>query len=96
MKLTEGEHRALTDLVESASNQLSNNGCDDFDLSEYLDNDEVNAVVSQYHAWNGDPHEYDPGKNNRLAVPDWALLKFLVHKALSPVGDFPGSKESPP
>jgi hypothetical protein len=82
MSLSPGEQKILLELVEVASQQLSNNGCNDFDLSEHLSEAEVDKLAQEYHAYNGDPGEFRPDEDNSLAVPDFALISYLTKKAL--------------
>ena len=83
MALSPGEQKILLDVVEKAADQLGNNGCNDFDMSKYMSKAEIDKLTEEYHAYNGDPHEFDPKRDNRHAVPDFALLSYLTKKALS-------------
>lgn len=78
--MTLKETKILDELIERASDEMSNHGCNDFDLGEYLTKREINDLVKDYHKWNGDPEEYDAKLDNRYALPDWALLKFLYQR----------------
>jgi hypothetical protein len=81
MPLSEGEQEILLELVETASEQLSNNGCNDFDLSRYLSKAEIFALVLEYHVFNGDSATFDADRDG-LDVPDFALISFLTKKSL--------------
>ncbi len=82
MQLSDGEKEIFLDLIERVTDDLGNKGCNDYDLSDHLDDVQINKLAREFHEWNGDPQEFDPMRNNRYAVPDYALLTFLAKKVL--------------
>lgn len=66
----------VSDLLELASDELSNNGCNDWDFPKGWTKAEKQEFVRSYHEWNGDPEEYDPSD---LTLPDWAVASYLSH-----------------
>ena len=86
LKFTESECRLLADLLEMASDDFSNHGCNDLDLSKYMQPLEINALVKAYHEWNGDPEEFDPNEefdqnaNNKFRLGDSTLMAFFASR----------------
>jgi len=66
-------------MLEMASDEFGNHGCNDVDESfwEGWTRDERIEFVKQYHEYNGDPEEFTP---NHLHLPDFAIMGFLAHK----------------
>ncbi len=81
-ELSESEKAVLLKLVEQASETMGNAGCNDFDLSEFMVEEQIDGLAKEYHQWNGDPEEFDPKADNSMAVPDFALITYLTKKAL--------------
>ena len=81
LHLLEPCREIFLELVSQASERMGNNGCNDFDLSPYLKTPEkINALVEEYHRWNGDRQEFDSKRDNKMALPDFALFSFLADK----------------
>jgi hypothetical protein len=61
-----------------ASEEFSCHGCSDFDLvcDGGLLSNEADDLRRRYHAWNGDPDEYEPGRTD---LSDFAAMSFLAH-----------------
>jgi hypothetical protein len=60
---------------------MGRHGCYDFDLTEYLTQEQGEALMEEYHKYNGDPEEYRPGEYQG-SFDDYALLGFLGDKLL--------------
>ena len=65
--------------LHEASDVFGNHGCNDVPNDVWKDwtLEERQTFVKEYHAWNGDPAEYDP---KWLHLPDFAIMSFLAHK----------------
>lgn len=64
-------------LLEMASEEFSNHGCNDLDLRPYFpDLWERRTLMAQYHEENGDPEEYDPSKCT--FTHDAAMMSFMA------------------
>jgi len=75
------EKELLAKLVDLASDEFGNHGCNDVDDS-FFDGwsiEERQSFVKECHIWNGDPEEYDP---DFLHLPDFAIMSFLADKLL--------------
>lgn len=73
------EKKLAAKMLELASDDFSNNGCNDVPNS-YFDGwtiEERRNFVKEFHVWNGDIEEYD---ENFLHLPDFAIMSFLAHK----------------
>lgn len=81
-KLSDGEAKILNAIVDDAAEQMSNRSCNDFDMSEYLSNEELNELTRFYYKQSGYPEDFDLGRDNRLAIPDYELLQLLLRKLL--------------
>ncbi len=66
-------------MLELASNEFSNHGCNDVEDSVYegWTKEERQQFVKEFHDWNGDPDEYDP---NFLHLGDSTIMAFLAYK----------------
>jgi hypothetical protein len=74
MKLTPNMLHLISDLLEMAAEEFSRHGCNDFDLSEWLDPDEQQSFVRGFHEWNGDPEEFNP---ERPEMGDSCVMSYL-------------------
>ena len=76
------EKKLASELLEMASNEFGNHGCNDVDESIYdgWSIDERRRFVKEFHEWNGDPEEYD---ENFLHLQDFSLMNFMAHKLLN-------------
>lgn len=73
------EKELAAKMLELASDQFSNHGCNDVEDSVYegWTQDERKQFVKEFHEWNGDPEEYS---ETFLHLGDWAIMSFLAHK----------------
>jgi len=80
--MTENEKKLAAELLDMASDEFSNHGCNDMDESVYegWTLEERRKFVKEFWAWNGSPEEYD---KNRLHIGDSSLMAFMSHKLLS-------------
>lgn len=71
-------------MLELASEQFSNNVCNDVDENFYdgWALEERQNFVKEFHEWNGDPEEYD---ENFLNLGDSMIMSFLAHKVKSQI-----------
>ncbi len=56
---------------------VSNDCCNDWSFPDDWTQSEKERFVKQYHAWNGDPEEFNP---NRLNLPNFAVASFLAFR----------------
>lgn len=77
MKLSKKELALIVQFLDQFADELGNNGCNDWDFPEDWTEKEQKTFVKQYHAWNGDPEEFD---EEHLNLPDFAVVGFLKHK----------------
>lgn len=63
------------DLLEQGSDEFAKHVCNDFSFPKGWTKAEVKDFVSQMHAQNGTPEEFDP---RNLSVPDWWVMAFLA------------------
>jgi len=65
-------------MLNIASNEFSNHGCNDVENSVYKNwtPEEKNKFVKEFHEWNGDPEETDDYFLNN----DNMLMSFLAYK----------------
>jgi|WetSurMetagenome_2_1015567.scaffolds.fasta_scaffold932293_1 hypothetical protein len=68
-------------MIELASDEFSNHGCNDVEESMYegWTLEDRKEFVKEFHKWNGDPEEYD---ENFLELGDSTIMQFLAHKLL--------------
>ena len=76
------EKELASKLLEYASDEFSNHGCNDIDKSFWKGwtKKDKQLFVKEYHDWNGDPEEYD---EKCLYLSDWAVMSFLADKLLN-------------
>jgi len=81
--MTLKEKQLAAKLLNMASDEFGNHGCNDVADSIYEDwtLEERQQFVKDYCEYNGDPSEYDP---EFLHLPDFALMGFMAH-----IPDFP-------
>lgn len=77
--MTKKEINLTIHFLKEASEELSNNGCNDVDekVWEGWTKKERKAFVKEYHEWNGNPGEY---QEEHLHLPDFAIADFLAYK----------------
>jgi hypothetical protein len=80
--MTPTQRKLAAHLLRLASDQFSNHGCNDFDLSRFiLDQDERDEFVRGYFAWNGDPEEYfEQSGEADYRLMDFMLMDFLANR----------------
>ena len=73
------EKQLAAKMLEMASDEFSNHGCNDVENSVWKgwSKEERMTFVKEYHEWNGDPEEFD---SKYLHLPDFAIFSFLAHK----------------
>jgi hypothetical protein len=81
--MTANEKRLTAKVLRMASDQFSNHGCNDFDLSEVIpDKDERDSLFRAYCEYNGDPSEYDewdaPAEGADYRMQDWMVMSFMA------------------
>ncbi len=76
--MTTKEKQLASDMLELASEQFSNHGCNDVEPEIYdgWSLEERRQFIKEYREWNGDPND-DTGL---MHVPDWAIMKFMAYK----------------
>ena len=77
--MTTKEKQLAAKMLEMASYEFSNHGCNDVEDSVYegWTLEERQQFVKEFHEWNGDPEEYSP---TFLHLGDSTILSFLAHK----------------
>jgi len=65
------------ELLQEFSDQLSNNGCNDWNFPRGWNKSEQQELVKAMNDDNNSPEEYD---HKRLDVPDWWVAVFLGKK----------------
>lgn len=82
MKLSEGEVKLVIHMLRAASEMLSNVGCNDFDLSPFLNKEEMTEFVKSAFIANGEEEEfkYLNSKDLAVALPDYWIASYLASK----------------
>lgn len=75
--ITQKESQLVQDFLKEYADRLGRDGCNDWRFPSDWTVLEKEEFVKRYHAWNGDPEEYDP---KRLVLPNFAVVDFLAHK----------------
>lgn len=77
--MTDKEKMLAGKLLEMASDEFSNHGCNDLpkELERLLTQEEWDRLNKEMHDWNGDPEEYRPGQ---VMSYDWLWMSFLGAK----------------
>ena len=67
----------VSKLLEIASNQFCNHGCNDLsnDFWEGVSKEEKKLLYKGYHTWNGDLEDYNPEQTDYLG--DAALMAYF-------------------
>lgn len=83
--MNQKEKQLAAKMLELASDEFSNHGCNDVEDSVYegWTIEERRDFVLEFHQWNErriDPVDYDP---NFLHLQDTSIMSFLAHKLLS-------------
>lgn len=76
------EIKLISKLLEMASDEFSNHGCNDVEDSFYegWTIEERIQLVKEFHEYNGDPEEFN---ENFLYLGDDILMSFFAHKLLA-------------
>lgn len=76
MNFTKKERRLIAHLLEMASNEFANHGCNDLDKDIFKgwSEDEIEALRKEYCEHN--QLEYHSG----AYIPDWGLMKYYSEK----------------
>lgn len=80
--MTVTENRIAAAMLRMASDQFANHGCNDLDLARFIpDQDERDAFVREYYAWNGDSEEYYESSGVAdYRIMDYAMMDFLADR----------------
>lgn len=84
--LTDKEGALVAELLELASDQFSNHGCNDFDLPKSWSREEIAELLRSIHRWNGDEDEmeadgeFDPKRKHIRTTYDWLLMTYFAAK----------------
>lgn len=82
--ITDTEAKLLIELLEMASNEFGNHGCNDFELAKFVpDLEERRQLIKAFHDYNGDPEEFVEDEKYREQYTwfhDFALMGFLADK----------------
>jgi len=78
--LTENEAKLVAVLLEKAADQFSNNGCNDFRISDHvvMTDREKCELDRDWHWHNGDPEEHDPDGNHDYQSDFVLMLHFAA------------------
>jgi len=79
--MTVQEIQLTAKLLDLAADTFSNHGCNDVseEMYEGWTKEQRQALVKEFHEWNGDPEEYDP---EFLHLGDSSLIAFFAAKIL--------------
>lgn len=80
LNLTKQEIEIAATLLDMASEQFSNHGCNDFEFPESWTQQQCDDFTLAMHKWNGDPEEHEPGSRFTM---DWFAMDFLAAKLRS-------------
>lgn len=73
--MTAKDKYLASELLERASEEFANHGCNDFDFPDDWTEQEKADLIQRYHRWNGDPENFSP---KHLFLPDYAIMRFLA------------------
>ena len=68
------------EMLELASDEFSNHGCNDWDFPDDWTIDERRELVRAIYQDNGDPQNFDP---DRLCAMDYQVMRFLARRLKS-------------
>ena len=79
MTLNTKEKQLAAKMLEMASDEFSNHGCNDIEDSVYegWTLEERQQFVKEFHEWNGDPENFD---KDWLHLGDSTIMSFLAYK----------------
>jgi hypothetical protein len=77
--MTRKEKLLTAYLLDKASEEFSNHGCNDLSYAEknLLSQGEWDKLNKEFHEYNGDPEEY---KSGEILSYDWLWMKFMAYK----------------
>jgi len=79
--LTDAEAKLLIELLELASDNFSNHGCNDFDLTKSVpDLEDRRALMKSYNDYNGSPEDFEDDEAHGSQYEfdnDSALMSYL-------------------
>lgn len=73
--------RLAADMLREYSERLTNDGCNAYDVPEWVPRDELVAAIED---WDGNDKD-DPEKSEHLTGSNWCVAAAVAH-ALSPKG----------
>ena len=81
MQLKPHEIKIISYLLEIASDEFSNHGCNDIDAKFFnsIPREQWIEMDKDEHFWNGDPEEHDP---ERINPTDWSLMSYFSKRIL--------------
>lgn len=71
--MTTNEARLAAHLLNMASNEFSNHGCNDFKRPDWYPKSEWNDLLREMYEQNGDPENYQPSE---YSSDDWLMSHF--------------------
>lgn len=82
LTLTDKEAEMFDELLDYAGDLMSNQGCNDLDLSKFgFTVEDMRGLAREYHCQNGDPEEAEPERTSdaqlRDSLPDFCALQLL-------------------
>lgn len=72
--LNQNELEILDQFLDELSDRFRNDGCNDWDFPKNWTEEEKRKFVKEFHAWNGDPEEYNP---NFLVLMNFSALSMI-------------------
>lgn len=73
------ERKLAVAFLKMASEEFSNHGCNDFDLTKLVPElEERQRILKEMYEWGKDASSYDP--NYCDITYDWYLMSFIAHK----------------
>ena len=84
--MTNRELELAATLLEIASLEFANHGCNDFDLPDSWTQEECDDFTLAMETWNGSPEDHEPGLRFSL---DWYVMSYLSSKLAKLDGDPP-------
>jgi hypothetical protein len=82
--VTKAEKLLASYLLEIASDQFSNHGCNDFMKEDYRDltEEDVMEITKGYDQWNNASGDPDQNHDRPYQLPDFALMSYLADALL--------------
>lgn len=78
--MTKQELELAANLLELASDEFSNHGCNDFRLPDSWTQEECDEFMKSMAKWNGDLENYTPGRRTTM---DWYVMAYLSSRLKS-------------